>query len=71
MGQDVALPAFLPGHGGGQVDGGAEETGQAGGRDALHLIDRQGAVRPGEGLAAAAQEAGEAEVGEDVYKRQV
>ena len=65
VGQDVALPAFLPGHGGGQVDGGAEETGQAGGRDALHRIDRQGAVRPGEGLAAAAQEAGEAEVGED------
>ena len=50
VGQDVALPARIPGHGGGQVDGGAEEAREAGGRKALHLIDRQGAVRQDQGL---------------------
>ena len=64
VGQDMALPARIPGHGGGQVDGGAEEAREAGGRDALHLIDRQGAVRQDQGLPVPPQEAGEAQVGE-------
>ena len=65
VGQDVALPARVPGHGGGQVDSGAEEAREAGGRDALHRIDRQGAVRAGERLPVPPQEAGEAEIGDE------